>query len=172
MAVSGDGSCRAVSRTAAAKRRPRSSQQPERVAALVLISATTHFPKQARAIITGMTEETRTEDEWAMMRARHTHGDDQIRALWRVGREFANSDDDMAFTADGLASITAPTLIVHGDRDPFFPVDIATSMHKAIPTAWLWVVPNGGHLTIVGEGLTDRFVEAASAFLRGGWEAP
>ena len=145
------------------------TQQPERVEALVLISATTHFPEQARTLMTGTTEETRTDEEWATMRALHTHGDDQIRALWRVGRELAESGDDMHFTADTLARITAPTLVVHGDRDPLFPVDIAMTMHDAIPTAWLWVVPNAGHLTLVAEGLTDQFVETASAFLRGEW---
>ena len=148
------------------------TQQPERVAALVLISPTTHFPEQARAIMKGTTEETRTEDEWAMMRALHKHGDDQIRSLWRVGRGLAESPDDMNFTADTLAHITAPTLIVHGDRDPLFPVDIALTMHEAIPTAWLWVVSNGGHLTIVTEGLTEQFVETALAFLRGDWKQP
>ena len=138
----------------------------------MLISATTHFPEQARAIMKGMTEETRTDDEWATMRALHKHGDDQIRALWRAGRGLAESDTDMNVTANMLAHITAPTLIVHGDRDPFFPVDIVLTMHTAIPSAWLWVVPNGGHLTIVTEGLTDQFVKTASAFLRGDWKQP
>ena len=144
--------------------------EPRRVERLVLISATTHFPEQARVIMRGMTEETRTEDEWAQMRALHVHGDDQIRALWRIARGFADSHDDMAFTAADLARITAPTLIVHGDRDPFFPLDIALAMHDAIPRGWLWVVPNGGHLTIAGEGLTDGFVRTATAFLAGEWE--
>ena len=146
--------------------------QPDRVEAQVLISATTHFPDQARALMRGMTEDTRTDDEWAMMRGLHRHGDEQIRALWRISRGFAGSRNDMAFTPADLSTITAPTLIVHGDRDPFFPVDIAVDMRAAIPAAWLWVVPNGGHLTIVTEGLTDQFIERASAFFRGDWAAP
>jgi len=43
-------------------------------------------------------------------------------------------------------------------------------MYQAIPNAWLWVVPNGGHLSIVAENLTDAFVETASAFFRGDWK--
>ncbi len=43
-------------------------------------------------------------------------------------------------------------------------------MSDAIPTAWLWVVPNGGHLSIVAENLTDEFVATAAAFLRGEWD--
>ena len=145
------------------------TQQPDRVERLVLVSATTHFPAQARTLMTGMTEETRPENEWTMMRQLHTHGDDQIRALWRMGRELANSYDDMSFTAPSLARITAPTLIVHGDRDPLFPVGIAMDMYEAIPRAWLWVVPTGGHLSIVAENLTEQFIATASAFLRGDW---
>jgi pimeloyl-ACP methyl ester carboxylesterase len=148
------------------------TQQPDRVEAQVLISATTHFPEQARALMRGMTEDTRTDDEWTMMRGLHLHGDDQIRALWRVSRGFADSRGDMAFTTSELSTITAPTLIVHGDRDPFFPVDIAVALRQAIPAAWLWVVPNGGHLSIVAENLTDQFVETASRFLGGDWETP
>ena len=148
------------------------TQQPDRVEGLVLVSATTHFPAQARTLMTGMTEETRPEDEWTMMRQLHTHGDDQIRALWRVGRALADSYDDMSFTPPSLARITAPTLIVHGDRDPLFPVRIAMDMCEAVPQAWLWVVPNGGHLSIVAENLTEQFVATASAFLRGDWAEP
>ncbi|MDA1092034.1 MAG: alpha/beta hydrolase [Acidobacteria bacterium] len=147
------------------------TQQPDRVHAMGLISATSHFPAQARTLMRGTTEESQTEEMWSMMRGVHRHGDDQIRALWRVARGFADSHDDMAFTAETLATITAPTLIVHGDRDPFFPVDIALSMHAAIPRSWLWVVPNGGHLSLVAEGLSDQFVATAAAFLRGDWAA-
>ena len=145
------------------------TEQPDRVEGLVLVSATTHFPAQARTLMTSMTEETRPEDEWTMMRQLHRHGDDQIRALWRLGRALADSYDDMSFTAPSLARITAPTLIVHGDRDPLFPVRVATDMYGAIPHSWLWVVPNGGHLSIVAENLTEQFVATASAFLRGDW---
>ena len=145
------------------------TQAPHRVQAAVLISATTHFPEQARTLMRGTTEEAQTEDSWTMMRTSHHHGDEQIRAIWRVAQGFAQSKDDMAFTAKTLASITAPTLVVHGDRDPFFPLDIALSIHDAIPASWLWVVPNGGHLSLVAEGLSDQFVVTATAFLRGDW---
>ena len=147
------------------------TQQPDRVERLVLISATTHFPAQARTIMAGMTE-PRPDEEWAMMRRLHTHGDDQIRGLWRMGRALADNDSDMSFTAPSLARITASTLVVHGDRDPFFPISIAMEMYEAIPAAWLWVVPNGGHLNIVAENLTEEFLATASAFLRGDWEQP
>ena len=145
------------------------TQQPGRVEAMVLISAAPYFPEQARAIMRQMTPESRSEEEWQMMRQWHTHGDDQIRALWLQGNGFKDSYDDMNFTAPYLSTITARTLIVHGDRDPFYPAGIAMEMYTAIPRSYLWIVPNGGHGPIFGE-LKDGFVEAASAFLRGEWE--
>jgi pimeloyl-ACP methyl ester carboxylesterase len=148
------------------------TQQPDHVEALMLISATTHFPEQARTLMRSTTEEAQTEDSWGMMRTLHRRCDEQIRALGRVARGFADSHDDMAFTPDALSGVAAPTLIVHGVRDPFFPLEIALSMHAAIPTSWLWVVPNGGHLSLVAEGLSDQFVATASTFLRGDWTQP
>ena len=54
----------------------------------------------------------------------------------------------MNFNEQNLSNITARTLIVHGDRDPFFPVDIALSIYRSIPNSALWVIPNGDHVPI------------------------
>src|SRR6185369_880282 len=105
------------------------SRQPDRAAAMVLVSATMHYPVQARAIMRQMTEEGRSPAEWAEMRGRHAHGDDQIRTLWRNARAFADDHEDMAFTPPRLATITTPTLIVYGDRDPLYPVEMAVDMY-------------------------------------------
>ncbi len=145
------------------------TEQPGRVEAMVLVSAAHYFPEPARAIMRQMTVETRTEAEWQTMRQWHQHGDDQIRALWRQGKAFKDSYDDMNFTPPYLSTITARTLIVHGDRDPFYPVSIPVEIYTAIPRSYLWIVPNGGHGPIFGE-LAGRFGETASAFLRGDWE--
>lgn len=72
----------------------------------------------------------------------------------------------MSFTPPKLATIEARTLIVHGDRDPLYPVELAVGMYRAIPRSRLWVVPGGGHGPIFGPART-RFVETALAFLRG-----
>ena len=145
------------------------TQQPSRVEAMVLISSAPYFPEQARAIMRQMTPGSRSEEEWQTMRQWHKHGDEQIRELWLQANGFKDSYDDMNFTAPYLSTITARTLIVHGDRDPFYPAGIAMEMYAAIPRSYLWMVPNGGHGPIFGE-LKDGFVETASAFLRGEWE--
>src|SRR5947207_2776955 len=83
--------------------------------------------------------------EYQLMRQWHQHGDAQIRALWMQGHAFKDSYDDMNFTPPYLSTITARTLIVHGDRDPIYPVSLALEMYQAIPQSYLWVIPNGGH---------------------------
>jgi pimeloyl-ACP methyl ester carboxylesterase len=75
-----------------------------------------------------------------------------------------DSYDDMNFTEPYLSTITARTLIVHGDRDEYFPVDIPVAMNRAIPRSALWIIPNGGHLPVLGE-LAPVFQEEALAFL-------
>jgi pimeloyl-ACP methyl ester carboxylesterase len=145
------------------------TQQPTRVKAMVLVSGAHYFPEQARAVMRQMTVDSRTGEEWQVMRQRHKLGDDQIRALWTQGNAFKDSYDDVNFTPPYLSLITARTLIVHGDRDPLYPVSIPLEMHAAIPRSYLWIIPNGGHVPIFGD-MTNCFVEIAAAFLRNEWE--
>ena len=151
-----------------------STQQPDRVEAMVLVSATPYFPEQARAIMRKLTTEDRTEAEWQQMRQWHRQGDEQILDIWRQSKAFGDSYDDMNFTPPYLSKITARTLIVHGDRDPLYPVALALEMHSAIPNSFLWVIPNGGHGPIFAEHTgsgetTSRFAETAISFLRNLW---
>jgi pimeloyl-ACP methyl ester carboxylesterase len=141
--------------------------QPDRLEAMVMVSATPYFPPQARALMAHMKEENQSAEEWAVMRARHKHGDGQIRALWRIGHGFKDSYDDMCFTPPQLSRIRARTLIVAGDRDPMYPVELSLEMYRAIPNASLWVVPGGDHGPIFGDQ-REAFAATARAFLRAG----
>ena len=145
-----------------------STRQPHRVEAMVLVSATPYFPEQARAAMRELNPDNRSEAEWQQMRQWHKHGDEQIRKLWSQMNALKDSYDDMNFTPPYLSTITARTLIVHGDRDPLYPVRLALEMYSAIPRSYLWVVPNGGHGPIFS-GATGSFVETALSFLRGEW---
>ena len=140
------------------------TQQPERIDAMVLVSATPYFPAPARAAMAHLSVDAFDEAAWAAQRTRHVHGDDQIRMLFDQMRGLKDHDDDLAFTPPLLATISARTLIVHGDRDPLYPVELAMEMYRAIPASALWVVPNGGHGPIFGP-LAARFVETALAHL-------
>jgi pimeloyl-ACP methyl ester carboxylesterase len=140
------------------------TQQPHRVQAMVTVSSPSYFPREARAIMSLQSAEGRSEAEWAEMRGRHRFGDEQIRALWRQARAFADSHDDMCFTPPLLATITARTLIVTGDRDPLYPLQIFVDQYRDIPGSTLYVVPGGGHGPIFLEARAE-FVRVALAFL-------
>jgi pimeloyl-ACP methyl ester carboxylesterase len=144
------------------------TQQPARIEAMVLVSTAHYFPTQARSIMNQMTPDSHSEAEWQMMRQWHKHGDDQIRHLWRIGHEFKDSYDDMNFTPPYLSTITARTLIVHGDRDPLYPINIPVEIYNAIPGSYLWIIPNGGHSCIF-EDNSKLFQERSLSFLNGDW---
>jgi len=137
----------------------------ERIEAMVLVSATLYYPAQARAIMRLAGREDQPPEQWEIMRARHAHGDEQIRALWRHAGGFADSYDDMSLTPPHLAAIAARTLIVYGDRDPLYPIEMALEMYRALPQAALCVVPGGGHGPIFGERERSEFSDTAMAFL-------
>jgi pimeloyl-ACP methyl ester carboxylesterase len=124
------------------------TQQASRVQAMVLIGATIYFPEQAREIMRRATVESLTPRMYEQRRQYHKHGDEQIKALQQQFHQFKDSYDDMNFTGPYLSTITARTLIVHGDRDQFFPVSIPVEMYRSIPNSALWIIPRGGHVPI------------------------
>jgi pimeloyl-ACP methyl ester carboxylesterase len=148
--------------------------QPARVEAMVLLGGTTYYPEQARAIIRQSTVESATPERMADLRRLHAHGDEQIRSLLAQFHGFKDSYDDMDFTPPYLSTIAARTLIVHGDRDEYFPLSIPLQMHGSIPGAHLWIVPHSDHgllrETFASGVGKEMFLHTALAFLRGEWE--
>lgn len=140
--------------------------QPDRIEAMVLVSATMYFPDHARAIMAQVPQaDDQPSQEWEIMRKRHKHGDEQIVALWDWTRNMKDSHDDMNFKPQSLSRITAPTLIIYGDRDPLYPVEMAVEMYRAISRSALWVVPNGGHGPVFSDAAA-QFAQTALAFFR------
>jgi pimeloyl-ACP methyl ester carboxylesterase len=143
------------------------TMQPERIEAMVIISATPYFPEQARKVMaTVPASEDQPTSEWERMRRSHKFGDEQIRALWAWARSLKDSYDDLNFTSDDLAKIHARTLIVQGDRDFLYPVELSVEMYRAIPNSSLWIVPGGSHGPIFMDNAED-FAKRALAFLCG-----
>jgi pimeloyl-ACP methyl ester carboxylesterase len=140
------------------------TRQPERVRAMVLVSATSYFPDQARPIMRQYPD-TVTGEARKVLESRHPGGDAQIEVLIASTKAFAESYDDMNFTPPYLSIIQARTLIVQGDRDPLYPVEISVEMAKAIPRSSLWVVPNAGHGPVFGERWPE-FLKTAGEFLQ------
>jgi pimeloyl-ACP methyl ester carboxylesterase len=141
---------------------------PSRVSSMVIVSAPPYFPEQARSIQRHASAAMIGDAELVMMRERHVYGESQVQQLFVQSRAFADNHDDVSFTPPHLATITAETLIVFGDRDPFYPVSMAFDLYQAIPRSYLWVVPNGGHGPVFHDA-APRFAETALSFLRGEW---
>ena len=66
-----------------------------------------------------------------------------VLAAWLGLAENPHRDDFPE--AEELASIQAPFLVLHGDRDRFFPVEVATTLYRSLPDAELCILPDTGH---------------------------
>lgn len=63
-----------------------------------------------------------------------------------------------------LKVIKCPSLIICGDHD-LIPVEHTTLIYQNIPKAYLWVVPNSGHGTLIEH--TDDFNKKVDEFFKG-----
>jgi len=142
------------------------TSQPERINSMVLISATSYFPDQARAVFRRAASfDNMPQEVQEMYRKCATRGDEQIRQLTTQFNAFHSNYDDMDFTAPCLSTIKTRTLIVHGDRDSLFPVEIPVNLYRSIPNAALWIIPGGDHALIYDS--TVPFTSTALRFLDG-----
>lgn len=140
------------------------TRHPDRLSKMVVVGATSHFGEQARAIMRDVAERGLPPPVRQMFERCATRGKAQADGLVRQFGAFKDSHDDMNFKPAELARIKASTLIVHGDRDEFFPVSIPVEMYRAIPKAQLWIVPGGSHEPTAGAS-EGAFVETVGRFL-------
>jgi pimeloyl-ACP methyl ester carboxylesterase len=139
------------------------TSQPGRIESMILISATSHFPEQARTIMRRASFDTLPEIVREMYRECAKRGDEQIHQLLTQFNALGDNYDDMNFTSQTLAAISARTLVIHGDRDNFFPVEIPESISRWIPDARLWIIPGGDHVPIFNPKV--QFISTALQFL-------
>lgn len=125
------------------------TQQPARVEAMVLVAGGHRLLNSARKYVRDTpTYENLAETQRAARLRVQPGGEAQLRSLLDAMRALADDYDDLSFTAERLSQIRARTLLVWGDRDPYYPIEVATEMHHAIPNAALWVVPFQGHFPL------------------------
>lgn len=150
-----------------------STIQPERLDAMVLVGGTPYLHESARVIYRSISPDSIPPERLDAMASQHLGGSEQVLKLMRQFRAYKDSYDDVNFTPAYLASIVTDTLIVHGDRDQFFPASMAFEMYDAIPNSYLWVVPNGQHTApLQTERGREYFLETVLDFLEGNWNAP
>jgi pimeloyl-ACP methyl ester carboxylesterase len=67
-----------------------------------------------------------------------------------------------------LKSISARTLIVHGDKDVATPIECIAKAKKNLPNSFLWVLPNTEHGAHTGENKGD-FIRISKEFFSEAW---
>jgi pimeloyl-ACP methyl ester carboxylesterase len=146
------------------------TSEPARVEAMVLIGGTSYFPEEARAIQRTAHPDSMDLDYLENLGRSHPRGVEQAREVLGYLYAFHDNHEDMSFTPPRLATISARTLIMHGDRDQFFPVSIPVQQYEAIPNSYLWILPNTGHVPVITSDRGKRlYWETLIAFLAGEW---
>ena len=141
------------------------TKAPGRLSSFVTIGATDRFEDETRQVLAQMRLERMPPFLQDMYRTCASRGPSQINRLVDTFRGFSTSTTDMNLTAADLAKVSARVLIIHGDRDVFFPVSVPTRIYAAIPKAQLWIVPNGDHVPIYGAN-EPEFLRVALEFLK------
>jgi pimeloyl-ACP methyl ester carboxylesterase len=123
-------------------------EAPELVRALVLSACTHYWSADNRAWQRTQTPEAvfPPAQNRALQERHAAQGPDHWRtvvASWLALADHAHAEDWPE--PDDLRRIRAPTLIVHGDRDRFFPVAVPVELYGLLPDAELCVLPQTGH---------------------------
>ena len=133
-------------------------KRPDLVAAAVLAAGFFTIPVATRGAMGGM-DPLDLADSWYgpsgdAMGPHRAMFVDAHRALgsdhWRVVlgdfiAMFERTDLDDFSEPDSLSQISAPVLVLHGDRDEFFPIELPVELYRRLPDAELGVLPQSGH---------------------------
>jgi pimeloyl-ACP methyl ester carboxylesterase len=123
-------------------------EHPSRTRTLTLVGGTYIWDAHYCAYLRRRMAEWQGDPAWReRMRQLHdaTQGQDHWRRLLGPLQAVLDGQDDLRFGLAHLAAIAQPVLVVHGDRDPFFPLRVATTMYEAMPNAELAVLPAVTH---------------------------
>ena len=162
-------------------------EHPAKARSLVSIMSTTGRPEVSRptpealaALITppaSPSREDRIARGVAAWRVIGSPGfaasDEEVTAFVTRGVDYAPYDPDgigrqlAAVIAapprsERLKSVTAPTLVIHGDADPLIPLTGGEDTAESIPGAELFVIPGAGH--DIFESLVPIYVKAIGEF--------
>jgi len=68
-----------------------------------------------------------------------------------------------------LQKIVCPSLIISGDHD-LINLDHTIKIYQGIPKAYLWILPNSGHATLIEH--TDEFNKKVDNFFQNPFKNP
>ena len=142
---------------------------PGRLEAIILNGCTPNITEGSRQMRISYNPDLLSEKRIERLRTLHLHGDEQIRKVHQHLYDRAFLPNVTEITPADLGTISARTLIIHGDRDASMPVEIALEMYRSIPNSFLWLSPNTGHPAFFDAG--DEYMRITREFLRGEWGA-
>jgi pimeloyl-ACP methyl ester carboxylesterase len=123
------------------------ARHPARVRTLVVAGITTAREPRASVVrrLMDPARIERDEPDWAADLARldRTQGPGAWRSL--VAAIAADVAAQPLLTPAEVHAITAPTLVICGDRDPLVPVDQAADLARSVHDGRLFVAPQAGH---------------------------
>ena len=139
-----------------------STAQPTRLEAMILESCGSYFSAQTRSALYAWAKSD--DAALALNQHHHLHGLRQMRTLVN---QLPQIIEDYGAHPPDVAKFTAQTLIVLGDRDPLYPVQMAVELYTAIANAELWIIPGEGHACIVEkpDKYAAPFIDTALTFL-------
>lgn len=133
---------------------------PDRVSGLAFVSTTTGdegLPPMSSSFTDRPSYDDPVDEVVALMRAYAggpLYDEEETRALATEDvartRSLASLANHFLMDFDGprnggFADLTAPTVVVHGERDPVFPLAHGEALRDAVPGARLVVMPDTGH---------------------------
>jgi len=143
------------------------TRHPERLRTLVVVGITTQREPRTSVGRRLMDPEAilAKDPDWAAVLARR-HDEGQGPGAWQrlLPAIVADIAVQPLLGPRELHGISAPTMVVCGDRDPFVPVDHAWGLSRQIPGGRLLVAPDCGHEVMVRK--PGLFNEAIGGFYR------
>lgn len=145
------------------------TKEPSRLHSMILIGCGQYLPANAREAL-GSKEVAEMYLSDSRLSTIHSGGREQWDYIRRGVRALCDTYTDMNFTPPLLSTIQTRTLIMHGDRDEFFPLHMPVELYQSLPNAELWIVPGTGHNLFYPPGadpdLEQRFVTRVAKFLK------
>lgn len=138
------------------------AQRPGRLDAMILVGGPHHIGPDLRNKTREETWENQEPavQEWYLKM--HPGGQEQVAYLF--GQFLGLADNQERVPPEVLGTIQTRTLIIWGDRDPYFPLEMPLELYRALPHAALWVVPEQGHSPLWVD--MEGSAQAAACFLK------
>ena len=147
---------------------------PEKFHSLVLVAGAHRYSETSLELLLDDSFDKASEDLQNYYRGIHFNDMEKIESLFEdirhMTRLIYKNPNHAVFSKNELEKLTVPALLVFGDRDIYFTIDIAAELHSLLPNSRLWVVPDKGHTPVwrnfgADEKVADIFPEVAMEFI-------